>query len=227
MKKKLDNLSVLALAVTGLFALICIIGFITVLIQFGSTIETKDGPRLFLDIIKENGQYFEAIQLFIMMPLATLVSASVFADCFLRKEVSHIGVLLGGGILVLVYSLINCIGGFIYAGVGSIFFYGASVIAAGAMIFFFIKKMLDGDVTLGWKIAAGATLGLIFFSVCVAYPFLEAYSHIGDALFWTNGIFGLAIIAFTGVLLMISASSDYDPNPIELDEFGNPIDNDK
>ncbi|MCQ2798499.1 MAG: hypothetical protein MJ220_01270 [Bacilli bacterium] len=226
MNKKFDSLSILALISTALIFIITVVGYITVIARFNTYIDVAE-TITYLDSIKANGQIIEVIQTFIMMPIALLVSAGLFLDCFLRKEVSHIGVTFAVGCFATIYSLVNMIGGFLYSGVASIFFYGAATIGAVAMTVFFIKKMLDGDVTLGFKISAGAFVVLGFFAVCVTYPFLEAYSHAGDSLFWTGGFFGLAVLILAGIAITVSALSDYDPNPIEIDEFGNPIDDNK
>lgn len=228
-KKKMDSLSTLALVAFAIVALVTLIFTISMARQLASTVEYKGAVLSYVDYAKlpAINSYNKAILMFIMMPVASVASFALFCDTLARKEVSHIAVTCTCGLVSLIYLVGNAVVEFMASNEGAGAFFAIGAVASAFMIYFFIKKMLDGDATLGYKIAGGATLLGTLFGVCFAYPFLDAYTHANETIFWAGGFFGIAMMILMAVTFYVSISSDYDPNPIEIDEFGNPVDNDK
>lgn len=228
-KKKLDNLSLLALVACALLAIVTLACTIAVAKQFTTSIEYKGALISYVEYVKlpAINTFSQAVLMLIMMPVATIASLVLFIDTYLRKEVSHIAATCTCGAVTFIYLAANAVVQFMSSGEGAGVFFAIGAVGAAAMIYFFVNKMLDGDATLGYKIAGGATLIGTLFGVCFAYPFLDMYSHSTESIFWTGGFFGIAMMVLMSVAFYVSISSDYDPNPIEIDEFGNPIDNDK
>lgn len=227
--KKLDTLAGLSLLAFLLLAFLTVVGGISIFKQLGSTIEYKGVTYTYSEYAKLSGvdTFKQAVATLIMLPVATIGAGVLFFDTLLRKEVSHIAVTVTAALVGAIYFGFNSIVEFRKSEEGAGFFYALAAVFAAVMIYFFIKKMLDGDATLGYKICGGACGVLGLFAVCFAYPFLDAYSHTGETIFWFGGLFGIAMLIYLGIAFYVSISSDYDPNPIAIDEFGNPIDNDK
>nr|MCR5491762.1 hypothetical protein [Bacilli bacterium] len=63
-----------------------------------------------------------------------------------------------------------------------------------------------------------------FFAGMSRYSLLDSFGNGNSPVFWG----GYASTRFSLLILvaacLVNAKSDYDPNPIQLDEFGNPID---
>ncbi|GEM_PF-4360700 len=228
-KKKMDSLSTLALLAFAILALVTLIFTISMAKQLAGTIEYKGAVMSYVEYTKlpAINTFNQAVLMFIMMPIACIASLALFVDTLVRKEVSHIAVTCTCGVVAFAYLLGNSIVELMASQEGAGAFYAVGAIGAAATVFFFVKKMLDGDATLGYKIAGGVTLIGTLFGVCFAFPFLDAYTHANEAIFWAGGFFGIAMMILMAVTFYVSISSDYDPNPIEIDEFGNPVDNDK
>ncbi len=227
--KKLDTLAGLSLLAFLLLAFLTVLGMITIFNQLNSTIEYKGVTYVYSEYAKlsEVNTFKQAVAILVMLPVATVCAGVLFFDTLLRKEVSHIAATITAALVGSIYFAFNSLVEFDKSVVGAGVFYALAAVFAAAMIYFFIKKMLDGDATLGYKICGGACGVLGLFAICFSYPFLDAYSHTGETIFWFGGLLGIAMLVYLSVAFYVSISSDYDPNPIAIDEFGNPIDNDK
>jgi hypothetical protein len=147
-------------------------------------------------------------------------------DLILRQKVSHIGYVLALGLVFSVYSLIRVflniqMGSSFYSGA---FFFGLAFVASLFLLYFFVKKALDGDADWRFQLAAWMTVGSFFFGVVSTYSILDLYGSKDDPIFWI-GLLSMRIMIFLLVTaIVVSVKCDYDPNPILLDEFGNPVD---
>lgn len=224
-KKRFDSLTILSLGAFALSAILMIVFYSAIFGQFASNIEYKGQVMSYLAYVKnpDINTYSQGVAVLVFLPIATLFSGALFFDCLLRKGVSHIAVTVSSGLAVVAYLITNAIVEFATGSKGASIFLILASIAGIALVFFFIQKMLDGDATLGYKISGGLCGVFALFGICLAYPFLDAYSHADESIFWGGGFLGIAILIILAVTFYVSVSSDYDPNPIEIDEFGNPI----
>jgi hypothetical protein len=157
-----------------------------------------------------------------------VIVVALFVALLTRKDKSHIGytVLVSG--LVFAYSLTKAIICFTsgavlqYANAGVL--YCVAALASLFQIVFFILKALDGDADWRYMTSSVVTAVFLFLASAFQYSLLDAYSHMGDTVFWQGYSVSRLIIFVEIIAIIVSLRSDYDPNPILLDEFGNPID---
>jgi hypothetical protein len=155
---------------------------------------------------------------------------ALFISLLYHKNVSHIGYVLSFGGLLFLYALIKIITlaiSFKSSYINSILFYSLSLIGAAFMIYFYILKGLDGDANFRYFLVFGLTFVFLYFAMIGQYSFFETYTYKGNSVFWIS-LFGSRIVLYGFIVAtIVSVKSDYDPNPIQLDEFGNPIDQKK
>jgi hypothetical protein len=168
----------------------------------------------------------ESLVSVIFVGIAFLGFFLVAIDLFMRQKVSHIGYVLGLGGIFSLYSLIRV---FLAIQMGSsyftaAFFFGLAFVASLVLLYFFVKKALDGDADWRYQLAAWLTLALFYFGVVSTYSILDLYGSKDNPIFWIGLISTRIMIFLLVTAIVVSVKSDYDPNPILLNEFGSPID---
>lgn len=155
---------------------------------------------------------------------------ALFVSLLYHKNVSHIGFVLAFGGLILIYCLAKLIllsVSFKNSYINAILFYALALVGCGFMIYFYILKGLDGDANFRYFLVFGLTCACLYFAMIGQYSFFDTYTYKGNSVFWIS-LFGSRIILYSFIAAtIVSVKSDYDPNPIQLDEFGNPIDQKK
>ena len=122
-----------------------------------------------------------------------------------------------------IYLLLKFVGGFVSGNTSAVIFFLLAFVASGFLVFSIVKKALDGDADAIYHVAFAATLLLTVFGESSIWNFFQAYGQIGNMVFWGAIFANLILLYFCIAFTVISLNSDYDPNPIILDEFGNPV----
>lgn len=154
---------------------------------------------------------------------ATLAS---FLDCLFRKNVTHILIIFIQGLLLVAFEVVEAINLHSSNTSGWVFYAIAAALSV-IMVYFYIKKALDGDATLGYKIVLILLAVFSFFGPSFGYPALEAYSHQGDTTFWTGCLIGYSYVMLLAISASLSMNNDYQPEERELDEFGNEVESEE
>ncbi len=159
------------------------------------------------------------------MAIAFFLSLFTFFDLLYRKKASHVLLVLLHGISVFAYCLTLTIVAFEKGSEGTTsgIFYAVCSVCTFLSIFSYIFKALNGDADWKFKTINGCSIVFLFLAVCFSYSILDSYEHIGDTVFWLGLLAGLFILLESVLATSISTLSDYDPHPIQLDEFGNPV----
>ena len=168
--------------------------------------------------------------------IISIVSGFVFAgfaiilalDLLFRPKSSHIAVTLIGTVLVLAHSIVrivwtaNNLSTFTRS-IASMALYIVGALAIAGSLFCFVKKSLDGDADLLYWVMFGIGLVATFFGAMSRFSLLDAFGATHNPVFWGGyASTRFALLTFAA-LAITNSKSDYDPNPIQLDEFGNPI----
>lgn len=160
------------------------------------------------------------------MAITLLVLILLFVDLSFHKKSSHIAMVLLMGFLVSAYLLTRTIfclsilgNAYINAGI----LYLIAFVASLFQIYFFIMKALDGDADWKYGLATGLTIAFIFLASVINYSLLDTYNYLGVTVFWL-GLLASRVMVFVEIIaVVISTHYDYDPHPILLDDFGNPV----
>lgn len=88
---------------------------------------------------------------------------------------------------------------------------------------YFVKKAIDGNGNWLMKTVIGLDIAFMVIAAFFSYQVLEAFAHIGDALFWDGFMTGFFLLISFCLAGYVSMTSDYDPHPIMVDELGNII----
>lgn len=159
------------------------------------------------------------------MILFTISLFLAFLDTIYRHSVSHVLVIAINGILVAAYSLTIGVSLITTSNLsigGGVFYVIGGSLAAISVIFY-LMKAFNGDADWKFMLSVWATAIAILFGVSFSYSILETYSHFGDMPFWTGMMSGMFALLSSIMASFLSASSDYDPHPSEIDEFGNTV----
>jgi hypothetical protein len=165
----------------------------------------------------------------VFMALALIFFVAFFIGVLRHKKVSHIGFILVGGVLMVVYLICRTV--YCFQNVSSNYklvmaglLYCLAIPCSIYQVYRFVLKALDGDAVWQYSLTTGLTIVLIFLAEANQYSLLDTYSHINDYVFWSGYLASRFMLYLDISIVYISVTCDYDPNPIELDEFGNPID---
>lgn len=160
----------------------------------------------------------------VFMIIGAVLMVLFLLDLLFRHNVSHILLVLCLGVYVFAYALAFSIFSLVNKNAGSSVFFILGTIAVGLLIYFFVKKALDGDAD--WKFMGSLLLSIVFlfFGEIANYTIFDAYGHQGDGPFWGCFLASRIVLYLLIIAASVCAQCDYDPNPIKLDEFGNPID---
>lgn len=142
-------------------------------------------------------------------------------DLLFRQESSHILLTLIGEAIISAYCICKTVWmfghDFVRQTMALVFLIVASI-SLIAMHYFFLKKSLDGDHDSIYTIVLFVAGIALFFGVVQYDSLLDSYSHLGDLVFWGDwGVAHLAIVTYVG-LAFINLTSDYDPEPLELND---------
>lgn len=163
----------------------------------------------------------------IFMMIGFVLSSGVFASLLISHHSSHIISVLLLGLYVAAYALTKAIFGFGHGLGGGAIFYLLAFLGAIGTIVFYILKALDGDSDWRFWAFAWITVALLLFGGIGYYSIFDAYGHPGDVPYW-GGLSASRLVIYLSICAStISSKCDFDPNPILLDEFGNPIDEKK
>jgi hypothetical protein len=167
---------------------------------------------------------------FVFMILGFVFCLLLFFDLLFRQNVSHIFLVVAIGFFVMVFALTKVINGFVVGTTvsrrGSVF-YILALVGLGAMIYFYIVKGLDGDASFWYYAVLIYTIVFLLFASIASYSLFDAYGNKDNPAFWFGYMASRIMIYLLIVATAVSVQNDYDPNPIQLDEFGNPIDEKK
>jgi len=161
----------------------------------------------------------------VFMALAFFLNLVFFLDILFREKVSHIAFILLDAVLVSAYCLAFLIRDFASGATSAGVFMTLAFLASIGAIVFYELKALDGDADWRYWLFAILTWAFLLFASIGNYSLFDAYAHVGDAPFWGGYVAGRTMIYCSILTTFVSLASDYDPNPIMLDDFGNPIDN--
>lgn len=92
---------------------------------------------------------------------------------------------------------------------------------------YFVKKAIDGNGNWLMKTVIGLDIAFMVVAAFFSYQVLEAFAHIGDALFWDGFMTGFFLLISFCLASYVAMTSDYDPHPIMVDELGNIIESDE
>ncbi len=142
-------------------------------------------------------------------------------DLLFRKDTSHILLVLIGEAIISAYAIAKTVwtfdANFTRQVISLVFLISADVLLI-AMHYFYLKKAWDGDRGSAYLICL-ILAGLAFYFGIVQYDsLLDAYSYLGDIIFWGDwGVSHLMVAIYVG-LAFINIHSDFDPEPLKLDE---------
>jgi hypothetical protein len=166
----------------------------------------------------------------VFMVIGFVLMALLFLDFLFRQNVSHILLVVVSGLYLLAYMFAKMLASYL-SGTNTTLkegvFFTLTLLAMGFMIYYYIKKGLDGDASFWYYAVAIAVILFFFFAVISNYSLFDAYGNKDNPSFWP-GLFSSRIMVYIFILITATnINNDYDPNPIQLDEFGNPIDEQK
>ncbi len=161
----------------------------------------------------------------VFMGIAFFLSLISFFDLLYRKKASHILLVLLHGVAVFGYSLTIAIVAFLKGATGTTsgVFYVVAALFCFASLFFYCVKAMDGDADWKYKTATGGAIVFLFLAVCFSYSILDSFSKQDDPVFWLGMLAGILILMESIFATSTSILCDFDPHPLQLDEFGNPI----
>jgi hypothetical protein len=188
--------------------------------------ESGASSLLFLDVTSDPLAVIKTqdnlLNIFFLLPVL-LLSLAGFFDTFFRKNVSHILLVLAGGLVLIIYALMKAITLTAANKFAPAIFYYLSLPALAALEFSYVRKALDGDANRLFYVSYALSILFLFFAGVLTYTVFDAYGHAGDHIFWGGFCASRLMLYFLISNTLISLHCDYDPNPIELDEFGNPV----
>ncbi len=150
-------------------------------------------------------------------------------ELFFHAKSSHILMVIIGSLLLFAHAVARIIWGIQNINEFSksmpfiLFYIGAALTSVGCL-YSFVKKSLDGDAGASYWVFFILAVIFSFFGGVSRYSLLDAFGNGSSPVYWSGYAttrFALLILAELGI---VNTLSDYDPNPIQLDQFGNPID---
>lgn len=163
----------------------------------------------------------------IFMMIGFVLSLGIFISLFISHHGSRVISVLLLGLYVTAFALTKAIFGFGHGLAGGAVFYLLGFLSAIGTIVFYILKALDGDSDWRFWAFAWVTVAFLLFGGIGYYSIFDAYGHLGDVSYW-GGLSASRLVIYLSICAStISSKCDFDPNPILLDEFGNPIDEKK
>ncbi len=142
-------------------------------------------------------------------------------DLLFRNGSSHILMVLVGELIISAYAITKTAWTFNLDSTRqtmSIIFLIIGDIGLISMHYFFLKKALDGDHDIFYTICLYVAGIFLYFGLVQYDSLLDAYSHLGDLVFWGDyGIAHLMVALYVG-LAFINLKSDFDPEPLELND---------
>ncbi|MCR4562704.1 MAG: hypothetical protein K5694_05855 [Bacilli bacterium] len=160
----------------------------------------------------------------IFMIIGAVLSLFLAADIFFRKESSHIALIIINGAYVTSYGVVQTIRNATNHVYGGMIFYALASIFSAILIYFYIKKALDGDANLKFILFGGLTAAFFIFAGIADYTIFDGFSNSGNVVYWMGLASSRLVAILSLATTVVSHQCDYDPNPILLDDFGNPID---
>lgn len=145
----------------------------------------------------------------IFMSLATLLLIGGLFDIILNKKGSRILVTALGGIMITAYAITMAIHVSHENLVANVALYVLAAIFMAAMTFFYLKKSIDGDAILPYKVSMVIVLILLLFCSFFTYSPLEAYSYFGNTGFWLMVIFTLFYFLLCCWTTYLNINSDF------------------
>ncbi len=166
----------------------------------------------------------EIITFNVTMSFALVFLVFFLVDLLYRKNATHILWIVLFGALVFAYALsVGLVLQLVKNNGSSAFFFIAAFFSFTSLILY-VRKALVGDADIWFKISAGLMITFYFLGWLFGYPILDAFGQGGDLNYWFGVYSSLAFSVYAVMVAYISSQTDYDPHPLELDEFGNPID---
>lgn len=162
----------------------------------------------------------------IFMAIALVLTSLLFVSVQIHKNSSHIVHVMLMSLTVSAYLLTKMITCYNPASgqINAAILYTFAFLTSLWQGYRFILEALDGDTDFRFYLATGLTIAFMFLGAAVNYSLLESYSYLYSPVFWGSVAASRLLIYFEIIATVISSHCDYDPNPIQLDEFGNPID---
>lgn len=155
----------------------------------------------------------------------------IFAtDMLFRHKVSHIACTFIGQLLLIVYTLLRMISSFqaneFKATTGAIF-YAITLVAELVLAYSIVEKALDGDASIVFVISFVVEILFIVFASFQVYSLFDVWGEKDNNVYWMGVFDSLIIMGFSCYVYFVALKSDYEPHPIKLDQFGNPVDEKK
>lgn len=142
-------------------------------------------------------------------------------DLLFRKDSSHILLVLVGEAIISAYAIAKTVWTFdtsFKRQVISLVFLITADVLLIVMHYFFLKKAWDGDYDSIYMICLLLAGIALYFGLVQYDSVLDAYSYLGDIVFWGDWSVAHLMVALYVGLSFINIHSDYDPEPLQLDE---------
>lgn len=153
-------------------------------------------------------------------------------DLLFREKSSHILTVIIGSLLIIAHGIVRVVWcaqniNEFSRSTPCLLFYALSSLMGIGCLYSFAKKSLDGDADLAYWIYFIVGLLAAFFGGVARYSLLDAFGNGSSPVYWSGYAASRFAILTLASLGIVNSLSDYDPNPIKLDQFGNPIDTTK
>lgn len=151
-------------------------------------------------------------------------------DMLLRQKVSHVAFSLTGQLIIVAYTLYQLIRCFVSGGFATVtggVFYAIALLGELVLVYAIAEKALDGDASTLFYISFIVEVLFLLFASAQVYSFFDIYSERKNPVYWMGLLDALLLLCFSFYVAFVSLWSDFEPHPIRLDEFGNPVDDKK
>lgn len=162
--------------------------------------------------------------------IVAIFMALFSTDMLLRQKVSHVAYSLLGQIIVIGYTIseiVVCFSKGVFTDTTGGVFYCIALVAELLLAYAIVEKALDGDASKLFVASFIVEALFIVFAGNQIYSFFDVWAERSNNVYWLGLFDSLSLILTGFYVYFVSFKSDFEPHPIKLDQFGNPIDDKK